>query len=785
MNATSSASLRKTSLALAVVTAICSTTAIAAPAVGTLGTVAHTTTLRHGDAITGNLSLTQPIHVEVALKLRNRADLDAFIAHAAKNKAGTVSQPMSRDQFLANHAPTLAQTQSVANYLTSMGYKNVVIAPNRMLISADGTAATARNAFMTSFAQVKTNDGRVAFANTTEARVPAALQDSVLSVMGLQTVHMMHTFAKVVQPKSGVHTNAITGHNPVEFSSIYGGTGVLTGAGVPVGIFTQGKITQSITDLNKFTTENSLPAVTTQTVTIGTPSGDTSGVIEWDLDSQSIVGMAGGQVGKIIFYNVPSLTGSDMNAGFNKIVTDNQTKIINVSIGGCETGALDDGSAAAADQIFAVGVTQGQTFSISTGDSGADECGDGHTTPSWPANSPYVAAISGTRLDASATTWADETVWDGSGGSASLYEPKPVWQNGFVTGNFRGVADVAFDGDPNSGALIATSSGHSQVGGTSLSAPIFAGLWARVLAVKGPDVGFAPPLIYALPAGDFHDITSGSNGIPAAVGYDLASGRGSIILNNAIAHIGVPIGNPPVANFSWTTNGLTANFTDSSNDSDGTIVGHFWTFGDGPTNSTAANPSHTYVGAGTYNVTETVTDNDGNRVSKTSPVTVNPVALNQLIGNTGFENGSAPWIASAGVINNDSHEAAHGGSYKAWLDGFGKVHTDTVSQQFAIPGGASSATLSFWLHVDSSEISKTRAFDKLTVGVYNTSGKLLKTLATYSNLNQATGYQLHTGNLSAWAGQTIVLKFIGKEDGSLQTSFVIDDVTVYYVPGGA
>ena len=80
---------------------------------------------------------------------------------------------------------------------------------------------------------------------------------------------------------------------------------------------------------------------------------------------------------------------------------------------------------------------------------------------------------------------------------------------------------------------------------------------------------------------------------------------------------------PPVANFTFTTSGLTATFTDASSDSDGTIASHSWTFGDGGT-STATSPSHTYAAAGTYSVTETVVDNLGASASKTASVTIAP-----------------------------------------------------------------------------------------------------------------------------------------------------------------
>jgi vibriolysin len=78
---------------------------------------------------------------------------------------------------------------------------------------------------------------------------------------------------------------------------------------------------------------------------------------------------------------------------------------------------------------------------------------------------------------------------------------------------------------------------------------------------------------------------------------------------------------PPVANFTFTTSGLTANFTDTSTDPGGSIASRSWNFGDGGT-STTANPSHTYAAAGTYTVTETVTDNGGLSASKSASVTV-------------------------------------------------------------------------------------------------------------------------------------------------------------------
>jgi PKD repeat protein len=89
---------------------------------------------------------------------------------------------------------------------------------------------------------------------------------------------------------------------------------------------------------------------------------------------------------------------------------------------------------------------------------------------------------------------------------------------------------------------------------------------------------------------------------------------------------------PPVANFTFTTNYLAANFTDTSTDSDGTIVSWSWNFGDGAT-STVQNPNHTYAAAGTYNVTLTVTDNNGAATPITKPVTVTAPAVEMYVFN--------------------------------------------------------------------------------------------------------------------------------------------------------
>ncbi|MFG3009936.1 M4 family metallopeptidase [Streptomyces cinerochromogenes] len=192
-------------------------------------------------------------------------------------------------------------------------------------------------------------------------------------------------------------------------------------------------------------------------------------------------------------------------------------------------------------------------------------------------------------------------------------------------------------------------------------------------------------------------------------------------------------------------------------------------------NSSTGLISGTPTTAGTSSTTVTVKDSTGATGTATFGWTVSTTGggctSTQLLSNPGFESGSTGWTGSSGVITTDSGEASHGGSYKAWLDGYGSSHTDTLSQSVTIPAGCK-ATLTFYLHVDTAETTTSTQYDKLTV----TAGS--KTLATYSNLNAASGYTQKTFDLSSLAGSTVTLKFNGVEDSSLQTSFVVDDTAL-------
>jgi hypothetical protein len=188
--------------------------------------------------------------------------------------------------------------------------------------------------------------------------------------------------------------------------------------------------------------------------------------------------------------------------------------------------------------------------------------------------------------------------------------------------------------------------------------------------------------------------------------------------------------------------------------------------------------SSTTLANGSHALTAKAYDAAGNIGTSTAASFSVSNSATQLIVNGGFESGTDAWTASSGVITSDATEAAHAGSWKAWLNGYGAAHTDTLYQQVAIPSAATSVSLSFWLRVDSSETTTTTAYDTLKAQVRSSTGAVLATLATYSNLDKGTTFVQKTFDLTAYKGQTVRIYFEGIEGSTVQTSFIIDDVSL-------
>src|SRR5204862_8335851 len=158
----------------------------------------------------------------------------------------------------------------------------------------------------------------------------------------------------------------------------------------------------------------------------------------------------------------------------------------------------------------------------------------------YPSASPYAVAVGGTDLNsdgANPPKRLSETAWEFTGGGNSTQIPAPSYQAGVAPTAFRSTPDVAaLSGDvPTGNAMTITdSSGADQQGaGTSLSSPLWLGMWTRIqAAAAGKGLGFANYSLYkvaqASPGRDFYDVTIGDNQpYPAKPGYDNTTGWGT------------------------------------------------------------------------------------------------------------------------------------------------------------------------------------------------------------------------------------------------------------------
>jgi aminopeptidase S len=155
---------------------------------------------------------------------------------------------------------------------------------------------------------------------------------------------------------------------------------------------------------------------------------------------------------------------------------------------------------------------------------------------------------------------------------------------------------------------------------------------------------------------------------------------------------------------------------------------------------------------------------------------VTPPTGPNLIQNPGFEAGAVNWTGTSGVVTSSTSKPAHAGTWKAWIGGKGVTSTQNTGQSVAIPATATAAALSLWIRIDTNETTTSTVYDTVKVQVVD--GSTTTTLGTYSNLNKNTTYTQKTFNVLAYKGKTVTVRFLGNEDSSLQTSFVIDDVAL-------
>lgn len=529
----------------------------------------------------GPLPDTSPLHILVGVQLQNETQLDSAILAINTPGSPNYGKFLTPAEFAATYAPSASQVQAVESYLAGMGFTNISAPSNGLYVSADGTAAAVEAAFNTTLWQYQISGPneeptRTVYANTQAAQVPATLGGIVLSVVGLQDIDTVHTFLGTwpdaapppAVPAPNPPANPVT-FTPQDFWKVYDVGTIPAASNTTIAIFAEGNLASilpdpdnpgSPSDLRQFESENNLPQVPVQIVPVGLGSSDTSGAVEWDMDTQESTGMAG-NVKQLIVYDADSLNDVDLIPDFNEFAIQDAAEAGSASFGGCETLEYLSGAMPLYDQIFRQAAVQGQTVFASSGDSGSacGVVGDTNGVPlsgvpaavEFPASDTYVMGAGGTTIYVDSNfNVIETTAWDAGGGGFSLWEYSGAWQRPFVPASAagKGVPDVAMDADfLVSPAGFISGGGDTTNGGTSLSSPLSLGSWARLEGAHNNGLGFAGPALYALatPGAPFStisgmtDVTLGSNGIyQATPGWDFTTGLGSFDVAAVSALVG-------------------------------------------------------------------------------------------------------------------------------------------------------------------------------------------------------------------------------------------------------
>jgi kumamolisin len=502
-------------------------------------------TNRKGEAVLVRSELTPTeseatIEFSIALKLHDFAALKERIA---KNEI------ISPEEMAAKYFPADTEYTKIAAWLSKQGFTVNLAGKYQLSIFASGTVAQIERAFGTKFGRV-TMAGSEYTSALTPPSLPGEIGASVLGINGLQPhLHPRHHFVVAPSLRPGKLVNNIPPYTVSEIAKAYHANGLsANGSGQKIGIVID--TFPSDSDLTTFWANNGV----TQTLgnvekvqTVGgplpSPSGEETLDVEW---SSSLAPGA-----KVRIYATTDLSFVHLDHAYQVIINELPSqpalRQISMSYG---LGELYEAPAQLQtdSQYFATLAAQGVTIFVSSGDGGSTpgpngfEDNSGPLQVESPACDPSVTAVGGTRLtlNTSTGTVASESAWFYGGGGQSQIFARPPWQTGagMPAGSGRLVPDVALVADLNTGGYLIFGGQVYTVGGTSWSAPSWAGFCADINQARAahslPPLGLLGSKIYTLNPqsgkADFSDIVMGSNGAngfySAGPGFDLCTGLG-------------------------------------------------------------------------------------------------------------------------------------------------------------------------------------------------------------------------------------------------------------------
>jgi kumamolisin len=497
-------------------------------------------------SVVGHLPASQSMDITLVLPLRNQASLDYVLKDIYDPSSPNYRHFFSVKDFTTVFGPSQKDYDTVTQWAKQSGFQIVGTAPNRLILQLKGSASTVEQAFHVNMNVYQhPTESRTFFAADREPMADLSVQ--LWSVRGLDNYATAHPMFVHRSPgETGVNPNATTGSCPSQsfcgsdMRAAYYGSGSLTGAGQTLGLFEFAG-----TDLADVTTyytnahqTNNVP------ITLKSVDGASTACLasqgcddtEQTLDITQALGMAPGLNNLIVYIGKSSPL--DDAGIFNAMATANP---LDAQLSSSWSWTPPDPSTD--DPFFQEFAMQGQNLFDAAGDSGK---WTKQLTFVWPADDPYLVSVGGTDLTTTGAggAWASETGWSDSGGGISPNNfPIPAWQTAAAAGcsscskTIRNGPDVAANANYTFYVCAdQTSCTANLYGGTSFAAPMWAGYLAlanqQAVSNGQSTLGFINPLIYPIGAGsdygkDFHDVTSGSNGYSATVGYDLVTGWGS------------------------------------------------------------------------------------------------------------------------------------------------------------------------------------------------------------------------------------------------------------------
>jgi kumamolisin len=461
-------------------------------------------------------------------------------------------------QELKDYAPKPEDVTRLDKWLKDQGFEVTYTSPDKTSIYVRGTVEQIEKSLEVKMIRVMKN-GSTYNAAQNAPSLPAEVGAGVQAVIGLQPFRQATRHSRIYRPVTPTAVANIGNAPPYlvkEVLKAYNADGLgVTGKGQKIAILID--TLPNDADTKFFWKKNKLPDNEDRVTGINVKNGSLPPVEgEESMDAQWSSGIASGA--KVRVYACGSLSFVDLDLGLDKILADAmadpELRQVSISLGLGEQflspdGTLD-GEIAIEHQKFIQLAALGVNVFVSSGDAGSNpdqfgQAGGDQQQPEWMSSSPFAIGVGGTTLHLNGTGGvSSETAWVGSGGGVSKVFDRPAYQNqpGMPQGQKRLVPDVSLLADPNTGAYVRLNGQDQQIGGTSLSAPVWAGFCAlmneaRTKANK-PTLSFLNPLIYPLKDDCFRDITDGTNGgFNAGTGYDMVTGLGVPNVKKLIAKL--------------------------------------------------------------------------------------------------------------------------------------------------------------------------------------------------------------------------------------------------------